>query len=66
MEVLKEYYILGNIKSYRFIIVNQWHEFRTDRWHLIAIYKEKVSRKTEYNFCLLGVRLRVRKINNEI
>lgn len=59
----KEYYILGSLFGRRWQIINYWHEFKYfDGWHLICIYREYRNRGWEYNFSLLGFRLRIFKL----
>ena len=55
----KEYYILGTIKGYRFQVINNWHEFKSEEWHLFSIFRSWRNTDYEFNFCLLGFKLRI-------
>jgi hypothetical protein len=55
----REYYILGNLFGYRFQIINNWHEFKTDEWHLLSAFRKYYNRAYSYFFCFFGFQLRV-------
>lgn len=55
----KEYYILGEIKDYRFIVKNNWHYFQTEEWHLISFFRKFRNTEYDYYFCILGFQLRI-------
>jgi len=59
MTYWKEYYMLGNAFKYRFQIINNWHEFKTEDWYLIAIFRKYYNRNYSYFFCLFGFQLRM-------
>lgn len=59
MEYWREYYILGAIGRYRFQIINNWHYFKHDKWHLIGLFREWYNGYFSYFFCLIGFQLRI-------
>lgn len=59
---MKEYYILYTTKKGRvFQLMNNYHEFNSDEWHLISFYRRYRNGGFEYLIGLLGFRLRIFK-----
>ena len=60
----KEYWILFRYKNNSLQLINNWHEFKSEEWHLISLFKKYRDGRYEYYFALLGFQFRI--INHTI
>ena len=59
----KEYWILIRWNSGALQLINNWHEWKTEEWHLIGIFRKWSNHSYDYYFALLGFQLRLIKRN---
>jgi hypothetical protein len=55
----KEYWIIIRLKSRGLQLINNWHEWRTEDWYLIGLFRKWHNGSYDYYFALLGFQLRL-------
>ena len=57
----REYWILFQWRNRGLQLINNWHEFKTEEWHLVGLSRKFRNGSYEYYFMLLGFQLRLLK-----
>jgi hypothetical protein len=65
---IKEYWILTENKYFTLQLINHYNHWRSEKWHLIALYRKwsSIGRNYEWYFGLLGFELRFYRIRKKI
>ena len=56
---MKEYWILLKWKHKGLQLINNWHEFKSEEWHLISFFRKYSSNGYEYYLGILGFQFRL-------
>jgi len=55
----KEYWIIARWNDRGLQLINNWHEWKTEEWHLISFFRKRNNGSNDYYFALLGFQLRL-------
>jgi hypothetical protein len=60
-KIWKQYWILIRFKGYGIQLINNWHYWKREEWHLISFFRKYHNKSYGYYFALLGFQLRILK-----
>ena len=55
----KQYWILARNKRRGLQLINNWHEWKSEEWHLFSVYRKWNNDSFDYYFAILGFQLRL-------
>ena len=56
---MKTYWVSRKYKNRALQLINNWHHFKNEEWHLFSIYRQWNNKSYDYYICLLGFKLRL-------